>query len=182
MLELKYRHYCNNYENIENYQKAAADNFVGWCIHHRYETHNSDGERRLVDITRKELIASGMYYNRPANELIFMTLAEHSSLHNKGKPKSEEHKKNLAAARKGKYLGENNSFYGKRHSEETKKKISQTKTGKKLGPFSEEHKQKLSETKKAEKNPNYGKHWYNNGEVNIMTNECPEGYVPGRLV
>lgn len=35
MLELKYRHYCNEYENIENYEKAKADNFEGWCIHHR---------------------------------------------------------------------------------------------------------------------------------------------------
>lgn len=182
MLELKYRHYCNNYENIENYQKAAADNFIGWCIHHRLQTWTSDGKRRLVDISAEELKALGMYYDRPPEELIFMTLAEHSSLHNKGKPKSETAKKKMSEARKGKYTGENNSFYGKRHSEETKMRISRTKTGKKLGPFSEEHKQKLSESKKAEKNPNYGKHWYNNGEVNIMTNKCPEGYVPGRLV
>ena len=176
------KRFCKEPEKIENYEKAKADDFVGWCIHHRLQTWTSDGKRRLVDITRKELIALDMYYDRPAEELIFLTLGEHSSLHNKGKLCSEEAKKKMSAAKKDRCSGKNNSFYGKRHSEETKMRISRTKTGKKLEPFSEEHKQKLSEAMKAENNPNYGKHWYNNGEVNIMTNECPEGYVPGRLV
>ena len=25
------------------------------------------------------------------------------------------------------------------------------------------------------------KGWYNNGKINIMAKECPEGFVPGRL-
>lgn len=66
-----FERYCKDYKNIENYQKAKADNFVGWDCHHRLETHNSDGERRLVDITTVELQALDMYYNRPASELIF---------------------------------------------------------------------------------------------------------------
>lgn len=183
MLKLEYRQYCNNYENIENYQKAKADNFAGWCIHHRLQTWTTDGERRKVDISAEELKALNMYYNRPAEELIFLTKSEHSSLHMKGKPKSEESKKKMSEAKKGKCSGENNSFYGKRHSEKTKKKISETKTGVKLGPFSEEHKQKLSETKKAEKNPNYGKHWYHTDDgKNILAKECPPGCKLGRLV
>lgn len=76
--------YCTEPENIENYDKAKADNFVGWCIHHRLETHNSDGERRLIDITPAELEALGMYYYRPASELIFLTESEHKSLHSIG--------------------------------------------------------------------------------------------------
>lgn len=35
--------YCKDYKNIENYEKAAAENFKGWECHHRLETHNSDG-------------------------------------------------------------------------------------------------------------------------------------------
>ena len=31
--------YCKDYENIENYEKAKADNFIGWHCHHRLETH-----------------------------------------------------------------------------------------------------------------------------------------------
>lgn len=37
--------YCKNYQYIENYEKALADNFKGWLCHHRLETYNSDGER-----------------------------------------------------------------------------------------------------------------------------------------
>ena len=46
-----FEYYCKNYENIENYDKALKDNFKGWEIHHRLETHNSDGERRLVNVS-----------------------------------------------------------------------------------------------------------------------------------
>lgn len=38
-----------------------------------------------------------------------------------------------------------------------------------------EYNHKLSEARK-------GKHWYNNGEINTYAKECPEGYVPGKLV
>ena len=79
--------YCipEQIEQVENYELAKADNFNGWCIHHRLETHTSDGEKRLVDLSRMELFALDMYYNRPANELIFLTRSEHSSLHNRNK-------------------------------------------------------------------------------------------------
>lgn len=147
----KFERYCKDYENIENYEKAKADNFKGWHCHHRLETHNSDGERRLVDITVAELQALGMYYHRPASELILLTESEHNSLH---KP-SAEAKKKMSKVRKGKYLGENNSFYGKHHSEESKKKMSEA---------------------------NKGKHWFNNGKENKFCFECPDGFVPGRLL
>lgn len=74
---------CNP-EQIENYEQAKADDFEGWHCHHRLETHTADGKRRKVDITREELIAMNMYYNRPANELIFMKAGEHISLHKRG--------------------------------------------------------------------------------------------------
>jgi hypothetical protein len=79
------KYYCINLEEVENYNLAKKDNFKGWDIHHRLETYNSDGERRSVDITRKELMKLGMYYNRPASELIFIKHKEHVSLHKKGK-------------------------------------------------------------------------------------------------
>lgn len=105
--------FCKDYENIENYEKAKADNFKGWDCHHRLETHNSDGERRLVDITVKELKALGMYFNRPSSELIFLTISEHSRL----RKVSEETKKKMSEAKKC----ENNPNYGKTLSAETKK-------------------------------------------------------------
>ena len=161
--------YCKDYENIENYEAAKKDNFKEWCCHHRLETHNSDGERRLVDITTEELQALGMYYNRPASELIFMKHSEHSSLHTP----SDDTKNKMSEAKKG----EKNPMYGKHLSEETKNKLSEELKGRK---FSEEHKKKIGETKKGNTYVR-GRHWYNNGEINIRAKECPPGFVPGRL-
>ena len=82
----KRQKYCSEaVSKIENYTLAKADNFIDLDIHHRLETHNSDGERRLVDLTKDELKVLGMYYNRPASELIFMKHSEHISLHRKEK-------------------------------------------------------------------------------------------------
>ena len=72
---------CKDVTKVENYNLALADNFVNWVQHHRLETHNSDGERRLVQITAEELKALDMYYNRPAEELIWLTRAEHINIH-----------------------------------------------------------------------------------------------------
>ena len=191
-----YKQYCKEPEKIENYEKAKKDNFKGWECHHRLETHNSDGERRLVDITQKELKALRMYYNRPPEELIFLTIKEHNAF-NKGKKRSAETRRKIAEAKKG----EKNPNYGKPAwnkgkplsadhknslSEAHKDQIPWSK-GKK---FSEEHKKRLRESHKGKnignKNAlgnknNLGKRWYNNGKENKFCFECPEGFVPGRL-
>lgn len=198
-----FEYYCKDYQNIENFEKAKAENFKGWCIHHRLETHNSDGERRKVDITRKELIVLGMYYNRPSNELIFMKRSEHALLHHKGKCRTEETKQKMRESQKGHFVSEEQkkklSDAAKNMSDETKKKMSEAKKGKKI---SEEHKKKISDGNKGkhagENNGFYGKqhteevkkkisetskgcHWFNNGKVNKFCKECPDGFVPGIL-
>lgn len=88
-LREKQHNYCIDNSKIENYDKALADNFVGWQRHHRLETHNSDGERRLVQITPEELQAFNMYYNRPAEELIWLTISEHFKIHHDKKKQGE---------------------------------------------------------------------------------------------
>lgn len=142
----KFERYCKDYENIENYEKAKADNFEGWCCHHR----------KGVYIQTEELQELGMYYGRPAEELIFLTVSEHQYLHKKGKQ---------------------GYWKGKNLSEEVKKKISEANKGNKhaLGcKHSEEAKKKIGEAKK-------GMHFFNNGKINIRAKECPEGFVPGRI-
>ena len=124
--------YCRQPELIENYSKAIADNSEIWACHHRLETHNSNGERRLVDILGTELIALDLYYDRPPEELIFLTQSEHMRLHRIGKP---------------------GAMKDKHHSEETKRKMSESHKGK---PKSEEHKRKLSEAHKGQRK---GMHW-----------------------
>lgn len=176
----EFEKYCKDYENIENYDKALKDNFKGWDCHHRRE----------VEFSRKELKALDMYYNRPPEELIFLTVSEHRLLHNKGNKyalgckRSTETRKKLSEAKKG----EKNPFYGKTHSEKTRRKISEvhkgkhpsTETRKKMSevhkgkPKSAETRKKMSEAKK-------GRHWYNNGEKCVRAKECPLGFVPGLL-
>ena len=71
----------NDLQNIENFYKALNDRTQTWHCHHRFETHNSDGKMRTVELTKEELKALDMYYNRPAEELIFLTPKEHRILH-----------------------------------------------------------------------------------------------------
>jgi hypothetical protein len=75
--------FCKELEKVENYELAKADNFVGWDRHHRLETHNSDGEKRLVDLSIAELKALDMYYDRPPEEIIWLRSSEHTRLHMK---------------------------------------------------------------------------------------------------
>lgn len=169
------KRFCKEPEKIENYDKAKADNFKGRRCHHRLETHTSDGERRAVDISVAELQALGMYWYRPASELIFLTISEHRSLHTKGESNpmygKQGYWKGKTGPNKGKLAGENNLMYGKKHSDETLRKMREAKKGKHA---SKETKKKMSLQKT-------GRHWYNNGKENKFCYECPDGFVTGRL-
>lgn len=66
---------------VQNYEKAKADGFKGWCIHHRLETHDEKGVFRDKPVTSKELKEKGLYYNRPASELIWLRKKDHQILH-----------------------------------------------------------------------------------------------------
>ena len=175
----EFERYCKDYEKIENYEKAKADDFKGWECHHRLETHTSDGERLSVDISHEELKALGMYYNRPPEELIFLTTSEHH-VFRKGKKCSEETRRKLREAKKG----ENHPMYGKKHSDETRRKIAEATKGENNPMYgkhhTEESKNKLREAAKGNKNVR-GTHWFNNGKMNIRAKECPPGFVPGML-
>lgn len=72
---------CESYESIENYEEAVNDTEKIWVCHHRLETHNPDGTRRSVRLSVDDLKLWDLYYNRPANELIYLTKAEHRRIH-----------------------------------------------------------------------------------------------------
>ena len=128
--------YCKDYKNIENYEQAVKDQTQTWECHHRLETD--------LGLSMNELINKNLYFDRPANELIFLTCAEHIALHN---------------SITNKHYGNKNSMYGRNHKEESKQKISKTKKEKfKSGETIAWHKGKKCEQFAGENNPFYNKH------------------------
>ena len=118
--------YCKDYQNIENYEEALSSP-LKYDLHHRLEISENKSS--------KDLIEENIYYDRPAEELIFLEQGEHMRLHNKG---------------------EKNPNYGKPKSAETRQKISEAQKGHegywKGKHLSTEARQKLSEAYK-------GRHW-----------------------
>jgi hypothetical protein len=113
---------CKHCELVENYDRAVSDKNKKWDLHHRLETHFSDGIERPSNafLSRKELIALDMYYNRPSEELIFLSRSDHNRLHSKN---AQWHKA---------LMGHVSPNKGKKLSEETKKKMSDAHKGKKI--------------------------------------------------
>ena len=132
MIDEKRAHkYCKeDISKIKNYDKAIADTTQVWHCHHMTET--------WWNCTAKDLIENECYYNRKACELIFLTPAEHKSLHNKGKTFSEVTRRKISEAKKGRHL-----------SEEHRRKLSEAKKGRTRSPFSEEHRMKIAAAKKG---------------------------------
>lgn len=176
MVSKQLKRYCYEPELVENYDKAIADTEHVWHCHHRVET--------IMCCSPDELISKGAYYDRPAHDLILLTMAEHRRVHNEGR---------------------NNPMFGRQLSEETRKRLSNQRKG---VPKSEEHKHKISaatfkrwENKEARhaqseklkstftqhrrdviRNSKLGKHFYTNGKVCVLRDECPEGFFPGRII
>ena len=72
------KRYCSeDISLIDNYKDAISDEERMWEIHHRRE---SDSEGRTL-FTGKQLIELGLYFKRPASELIFVTRSMHCKLH-----------------------------------------------------------------------------------------------------
>ena len=119
---------CEDLSLIENYDLAVADTTQTWDCHHRGE---------ILPCGRyeaKDLKKFGLYYKRPACELIFLPHDEHMSLHYKGVPLSEATKQKMSEAHKG-----------VPKSEETKQKLSDALKG---VPKSEAHKKAISDAMK----------------------------------
>ena len=97
------RCYCRHPELIENYDKAIADNSQTWDVHHRLE----------CCFTQRFLKKMNLYYDVEPDALIFLTREEHIKIDSrckriskamKGKKLSEECKRKLSEARKGKFI------------------------------------------------------------------------------
>lgn len=134
--------YCSeDISHIENYQDAVNDKEQMWECHHRAEI------LPCGRFTAAQLKKHGLYWHRPARELIFLRHDEHRRLHmsgnnlNLGRKLSDETKRRIAERKKGKSL-----------SDETKRKISDKNRGKpawnKGKPHSLETRRKMSASQK----------------------------------
>ena len=130
---------------IENYDKAINDNTQIWRCHHRLEIQDNG----KIIYTSKQLQDMGLYYNRPASELIFLTLSEHNYLHAKYAPKEKRDK--FTSSMRGKSptpkhrLHLSQALKGRKQTEEQKKINSECHKGIRC---KEEAKKKLSESNK----------------------------------
>lgn len=134
--------FCRAPELIENYEKAIADKTQTWVCHHRLELIATGG---VCDVEDQDLIDWGIYFDRPPEELIFLTKSEHRRLHSKGMKHSEKTKRKMSE-----------SHRGKPKSEEWKRKISEAEKGKQV---SEETRKKMSESLRGKSAWNKGKHY-----------------------
>lgn len=114
---------CEDISLIENYEQAVADTENIWECHHRGEILPC-GTYRVSDLKK-----FGLYWKRPASELIFLRQDEHRKLHSVGKNNpnfgrkfSEDVRRNMSEA----HIGNKGFWVGKHRSDETKKKISET--------------------------------------------------------
>lgn len=96
---------CDTPSEIENYDEAVNDNTQMWICHHRLETNFSDGAPRPKSayLLKDELKALGIYFHRPAEELIFMKRKDHEELHKLGKRLSKETCQNVSKATRRSY-------------------------------------------------------------------------------
>jgi len=106
---------CEDISLIENYEQAVNDSKI-WECHHRKGIDEG--------LSKKQLKKMGLYFNRPADELIFLTSSKHRSLHHTG----------------------NTYSVGRKHSDEERNKISKALRGRK---HSDEWNNKISETLKG---------------------------------
>lgn len=135
--KLRYKKFCcEDLSLIENYDIAIKSDEIFDC-HHRLELNYSMNELKQMNL----------YYNRPANELIFLSKHDHMSLHHKGKILSNDVKQKIGQSKTG-----------QTHTEETKQKISKSMDGRKQYEMTDEIRQKLSISRKGKISPMKGKH------------------------
>lgn len=161
----RWKKVCSNFTEVENHDKAFADNYEGWVLHHKLG----------VGVPREELIGLNLYYDRPPQELIFVTEKEHRGIHNKGLKHKDSWRRKISKVWKG-----------KKKSEEQKERMRQAALRRWKN---KEERARQSERIKAVCTPErndkvrlgkLGKKWFTDGKVCVLRKECPEGFTPGR--
>lgn len=126
---------CEDISKIENY-KQALNAKTTWDVHHKREITENKTSQQLID--------ESLYFNRPANELIFLSRKEHIRIHRehnlhaldnwikagsdatRNVPKTEDHKQKLSESLKEYFKTHEHWNKGRTISDEIRRKISDT--------------------------------------------------------
>lgn len=175
------RSFCKeDISHIENYDKAIADNTQTWDCHHRLEIQGDN----ILSV--QELKSQGLYYKRPACELILLTHSEHAILHNQNR--KADWKNKISAATKGKTVSKETCELISIKTKiamarpEVKQKLSLAAKGRVL---TAEQKNKISAALKGKHlgipPKNKGLKCFTNGIINVYAKECPSGFIKGTI-
>lgn len=124
MISIKWsKQFCSEpLENIENYDKAVADKEHMWECHHIAEI------LPCGSYSREDLKKVGLYWKRPASELVYLRHDEHRALHAKNrKPETSRRIAEKVAMRNR----------GRKASAETRRRLSLSHMGKHPSPSAE---------------------------------------------
>lgn len=166
--------FCNgDITKIENYEKAINDKTQVWLCHHRLGIMPFSNK----EVSHEKLIEMELYYNQPAEALIFLTEEEHKSLHTSSRNKTRTNK---------------GMSYKDRDSYKTYKERAEKFKGKKA--FNNGIKNTFAYEcpegyvpgliKKPNKRTKVKYCWITNGEVQKMIpvdQTIPNGFFPGHL-
>ena len=147
-----WQHYFTSSKVIQELREQYSDDEFIATVDKTFATAEEAFEYETKFLTENDCVKSDDWLNRQCfpmfNDNKGRKMPERSEEHrrklseaHKGKKLSEEHKRKLCEARKGREF-----------SEETRRKISEANKGKKLPERSEEHRRKLSEAAKGNKN------------------------------
>jgi group I intron endonuclease len=152
-------------------QKYGWENFEGEIIEEGLNDEEA-GKRELYWISEFDSTNREKGYNLRDSD--YRTYKDETrkkiSDANLGRKLTEEHKRKLSEAKKGKYVGDKNPWWGKKMSEETKEKLRQANIGRSL---SIEARQAISE--KLAGRPTWNKGKKMTGEFCKKARECNKG-------
>jgi len=164
-----WQHYFTSSKVIQELREQYSDDEFIATVDKTFATAEEAFEYETKFLTENDCVKSDDWLNRQCfpmfNDNKGRKMPERSEEHrrklseaHKGKKLSEEHRRKLSEAHKGKKLSEEHkrkvseAQKGREFSEETRRKISEANKGKKLPERSEEHRRKLSEAAKGNKN------------------------------
>lgn len=156
-------------ERTEEWKRKISESNKGRKLSEKHK-------KRLSEVNKGNKNAKGKKVSEEQKKLL-------SEIH-KGKTLTEEHKRKISEANKGRKMSEEHKRklcelrVGKERPKDVKDKISKTLKGRQL---SEEIKKKISKTMKNRPSCNKGKGWWNDGQNEKMSVECPgDNWIKGR--